>query len=1630
MKLKKSVSVLAIVFVGLFFTIAFVTNLASARMLVEPQGETAVAATFPVIADFEGGTSAGWFSYKAPDASPLPNVTVVTISDTDSIALPGQVGNNDILSATVNIAEWGGFGENLDPAPQDWSDYDAISFWFYGSNSSDVHHFELQTATTGSWRASFTDDFTGWQQIVIPFNTFTMYAGGASSLDVSQVNTWVFILDGTVGTVLMDHLTLVNLIPVADFEGGTSAGWFSYKAPDASPLPNVTVVTISDTDSIALPGQVGNNDILSATVNIAEWGGFGENLDPAPQDWSDYDAISFWFYGSNSSDVHHFELQTATTGSWRASFTDDFTGWQQIVIPFNTFTMYAGGASSLDVSQVNTWVFVLDGTIGSIKVDDVGGYGDAGNITLRASFDSDSYSTTEGDTATITVTLNATSTLPVTVTINTSDNTATSGDDYTAITDQQLVIPAGQLVTTFTVTTLDDTDVEGLEKATLTLSAPDGAELGNPSSVTLNIIDNEQPSFVGGKVVVIDDMENGLPNGTEDGSSAEIGFATWSDGSPIGLSNPVVADSDPLARPGQPATTTLLAATHTIGGYGGFTHAFENEAVNDWIAQDWSGYTGISFWFYGHATGGQVQVDLLDNRGTTDSDSAERFYARFDDDTVGWKYVEMPFADFQRRTDYQPGGAPDDGLTLTEVHGYAFGFPNDGGVERINYIDNVALMVRTTVVDDMENGLPNGFEDGSTAEVGFATWSDGSPIGLSNPVVADSDPLARPGQPTTTTLLAATHNIGGYGGFTHAFENEAVNDWIPQDWSSYEGLCFWFYGNATGEQIQVDLLDNRGTTDSDSAERFYFRFDDDTAGWKLVEIPFTDFQRRTDFQPGGAPDDGLTLTEVHGYALGFPPDGGVERTNYIDDVMIYGNSGTGGNDGPLTVKFAQGKYSVDEGQTAVFTVTLNKPYTETVTVDYASAESTAQVDHQYTPISGTLTFAVGETEKTIEMSTYYDGKHMLNDRRVVVNLYENGTALGLPRRTVLTIVDLDAADPRLVDDFEETHPFINSTDNVTLSVMTIMDSEGTAVPGQPAYEDVLNVEFDGASAFDRIFSQGQDWSGYDGLSFWYYGSNSGETVTMQLKDNMTVTTGMVAPTDWVLVWSDEFSDTLGTPPNPNIWKHELGDGAVNDIVGWGNSELQHYTNDSENASTDGFGNLVIRMNEVNTTTTDLVCWYGPCEYTSARLITQDQLDFEYGRIEARVQVPDGPAGLWPAFWMLGDDIAEVGWPQSGEIDIMEYVSWEPNKAIGTIHGPGYEGGNSYGEWYDFGEPVVNDYHTFGIVWQPDSIEWYIDDTTYHTAIPANVDPNEWVFNHPFFLILNMAIGGNFGGPVDPSMTMPQETLVDYVRVYQAADTAERFDATFIDGFTGWQKVYLPFEDFTRSSDQPVDAPDDGLTLTEIWGYGVQLPNGTTGSFHMDRIYLESDTVPTDVAINGPVEGIIDETYTFTATVTPMATTIPITYTWEVDDEAPVVNVVNLWQDVVDLSWAESGNHTITVTVDNGLGTVSTVHNIMLYVPPTDVALTGPITGTAGISYTFTATTTPITTTTPVTYTWVVDGQTPVVQVGGTEDTFSFMWKDGGEHEIAVTVDNGFGTATTTHTITLKYVTFFPIMFKN
>jgi beta-glucanase (GH16 family) len=230
-----------------------------------------------------------------------------------------------------------------------------------------------------------------------------------------------------------------------------------------------------------------------------------------------------------------------------------------------------------------------------------------------------------------------------------------------------------------------------------------------------------------------------------------------------------------------------------------------------------------------------------------------------------------------------------------------------------------------------------------------------------------------------------------------------------------------------------------------------------------------------------------------------------------------------------------------------------------------------------------------------------------------------------------------------------------------------------------------------------------------------------------------------------LVWSDEFDGPMGLPPDRAVWGFELGGG------GFGNRELQRYTDRLANAARDGRGNLAV------------TACASDAEYTSARLVSKGKVEVCYGLIETRVRVPRG-AGLWPGVWALGRNIDTVSWPGCGEIDLMEHVGVEPRRAFGTIHCPGHAGAAGFRGTVDFSRDLAEDFHCFAVDWTPERIEWSLDGLVYHAATPDDV-PGGWVFDHPFYLLINLAVGGDLGGPISPETEFPSQLLVDYVRVY-------------------------------------------------------------------------------------------------------------------------------------------------------------------------------------------------------------------------------------------------------------------------
>lgn len=238
------------------------------------------------------------------------------------------------------------------------------------------------------------------------------------------------------------------------------------------------------------------------------------------------------------------------------------------------------------------------------------------------------------------------------------------------------------------------------------------------------------------------------------------------------------------------------------------------------------------------------------------------------------------------------------------------------------------------------------------------------------------------------------------------------------------------------------------------------------------------------------------------------------------------------------------------------------------------------------------------------------------------------------------------------------------------------------------------------------------------------------------------------PAGWTLAWSDEFD---GSALDRGKWLTETGG------HGWGNNEMQYYTARPQNLRVEG-GHLVIEARKEK---------YEGKDYTSARIKTAGLKETRYGRYEARIKVPKGQ-GIWPAFWMLGADIKQVGWPQSGEIDIMEIIGKEPANTYGTLHGPGYSGEHGFSRANALdGAEYGDDFHVFAVEWEPNRIRWYRDGVHFHTATPQTVK-GAWVFEHPFFVLLNLAVGGYWPGYPDASTPFPRQMLVDYVRVYQRA----------------------------------------------------------------------------------------------------------------------------------------------------------------------------------------------------------------------------------------------------------------------
>jgi beta-glucanase (GH16 family) len=898
--------------------------------------------------------------------------------------------------------------------------------------------------------------------------------------------------------------------------------------------------------------------------------------------------------------------------------------------------------------------------------------------------------------------------------------------------------------------------------------------------------------------IIIDDFESGIAPATPCPSGAlPLGYCTFfGAGSTVALTDSPTPPAPVLPAVGEP--NTALQMDVNVTSFAGFIHGFSNPpALDAWIPQDWSTSEGISFWMYGSNSGTPMFIDVLDNRnpGST-TDDAERWTVPFIDDFTGWQLLQFPFSAFVRKE--IGNGAPNDGFNRFQVHGYAIGTLNTGG-PRTFYVDDVKIYGVTAPPPLSVRFSEQVFfiEEGTTGDVSVKL---NRPMGASDPAQVSIDfttepAIAVPGEDYTPTSGTLTFVNGGpteLGFPVETFDNTkftggkriGIRLGNPVDVERgplFQGSILIDENDPYDPRLIDDfergafLLDGSGQVALDT-QRVEIGGPDERPGQDVVENVLAVST------PAAGPGFQAQIGDVAGHLAAFLPTGDKkadtaleEAIEKLDDALDPKNWVNG-----FILDEKDGRKVFDRLKDAV------KELEKVVKEGGAAAGAAQDAIDELLVISASLAL------NAIDIATGNGGDPKMTDKALdELAKAEKELGKGKPDRAI--------------------DHFGKAWDEATKSIKKV--DEDSFLP---------------VASVVRDFAIGQDWTGTESLNFWFRGTGSGEEITVVLKDNRAPDPG---PSGWSLVWSDEFNGPAGAPPDPANWSYELGDVNPGGSNGWGNEELQYYTDDTDNVATDGSGNLVITVDAADGSRE---CYYGPCEFESGRLVTQHKAEFAYGRIEARILVPDGSYGLWPAFWSLGADIARTPWPAAGEIDYMEYVSRIPNEIFGTIHGPGYSSGGAFGNIFDFGGPVADDYHTYAVEWEPDLIRWYVDDIPYHQAEPADV-PGDWVFNKPFFMLLNLAIGGNFGGAVDPGLVLPQDYFVDYVRVYQGPDSAERFEATFTDSSNAWQLVSIPLTGLVRSLDQPAGAPDDGLTLNEVWGYGFELPYPAAGTFLFDEV---------------------------------------------------------------------------------------------------------------------------------------------------------------------------------------------------
>jgi beta-glucanase (GH16 family) len=522
-------------------------------------------------------------------------------------------------------------------------------------------------------------------------------------------------------------------------------------------------------------------------------------------------------------------------------------------------------------------------------------------------------------------------------------------------------------------------------------------------------------------------------------------------------------------------------------------------------------------------------------------------------------------------------------------------------------------------------------------------------------------------------------------------------------------------------------------------------------------------------------------------------------------IALVGGGQVHAQDAQPSVTIERAAYRVDEGSNLTVQLTLSQASTQPVTAHLTLEDRGATVGRDLRLGSSTVAWNPGQTLATVTLEAVDDRKHETDERALLSIDRAQGAEIGFQSRALIALVDNDPPQTGRIDGFEsDSSPFAAAPN--AASVVTVPHGAAHARPDQDPLEGMLDVPASQQPVRLRAdFGSTLDWSQDEALTFWYRGRGDGQPVTVTVHTEPTDGSG------WTVRFEDTFDGPAGTLPNENAWQLETGDGSAQGIPGWGNGELQTYTRNPSNVAHDGRGHLVITAREAGEDAP--MCHYGePCRYTSARLKTQDRVEFQYGRVEARLKIPSG-AGLWPAFWMLGADIDARPWPLSGEIDIMENIGREPYTVHGTVHGPGYAGANGIGAAYNHpsGERFSDAFHTYAVEWAPNELRWFVDDVRFHTLTPENLPAGAaWVFNRPYFMLLNVAVGGYWPGPPRASTVFPQSLVVDHVRVLERTGQTDAASVSFVDDAAGWRRVSVPLNGWTTTDGSPEEAPSARL----------------------------------------------------------------------------------------------------------------------------------------------------------------------------------------------------------------------------